>query len=518
MAFDASQLFPSKSRIASATHNCRRSSWRDARFARTLLLALLACAWPTPPAMADDSDGDFFGLPVPDLTFERRGDPDTWLKPTMRWDTVFFVESDAWAGSSKQILGHRATGWNEIGVVPGVDGQMSLGDWGTLDGRLSGVFTTTQIHIDAAGSNQNSLGQITSPAKITLEDFYVRWSSGELVSSLGKDAIQLSIGSQKYQLGPAAKDNLGAGFLIYNGGTDGGKRGGYWLGLRNAFQLAGIARVKTGNFLGEAVYLTPNQLGEDFTDTSLAGVNLEYDFGPCLDRDFAKLGVSYFNVYESPNPRRDGLNVVDVRVDVAPLHSLPGLRFTGEMVKENNGRQNDSWGAWGELGYDFGANEVPYSPYLSYRIVHFTGDDQIGDNDSFDPLFYGFSDWNYWYLGEIVGEWVAGNANINTYILRMRANPVKSVTTQLFWLYYRLEQKVSNFIPPGGRPPANPMVGNITDKSLAHELNFTIDWQVNDHLLLSTVGSVLIPLKGAKEFFGRGETWGQWMIFSSVSF
>jgi hypothetical protein len=33
------------------------------------------------------------------------------------------------------------------------EGAFVLGSWGTLRGRASGVWTTTQIELDAAGSN-----------------------------------------------------------------------------------------------------------------------------------------------------------------------------------------------------------------------------------------------------------------------------------------------------------------------------------------------------------------------------
>ena len=70
--------------------------------------------------------------------------------------------------------------------------------------------------------------------------------------------------------------------------------------------------------------------------------------------------------------------------------------------------------------YDFAADETSetsWAPYVSYRFAYFSGDDQSGDNDNrFDPLYYTFNDWNEWFIGEIVGEWVAGNSNINANI------------------------------------------------------------------------------------------------------
>jgi hypothetical protein len=187
------------------------------------------------------------------------------------------------------------------------------------------------------------------------------------------------------------------------------------------------------------------------------------------------------------------------------------------MVKEKNGSKNDSWGAWGELGYDF--QDAPWKPYVSYRYAYFSGEDlRTGDDEAFDPLFYGFNDWNYWFIGEIAGEWVTGNSNLQASIVRLRVNPIESLTAQLFWIYQRVDQLEGTQIPPGGNPPPtlDPRVLDITDKDLSHEINLIFDWTVNDYLSMSFVGAVLIPLKGGKEFFGDDKAWGQFMLYWSV--
>ena len=170
--------------------------------------------------------------------------------------------------------------------MPALDGQYSLGENGTLSARISGVYTTTQLGLDWAGSNFID-GETKKPEEITLEDAYVKWTSGNLFPSLGKDAIELSVGSQQYAVGTQ--------FLFGNGGSDGGNRGGYWLGLRQAFELAGIARLKTGEFSGETVYFRSDDRGGDHTNT--AGANVEYDFGKLLDMERMKLGLGYWNLF-----------------------------------------------------------------------------------------------------------------------------------------------------------------------------------------------------------------------------
>ena len=432
-----------------------------------------------------------------DLALRREGDPDTYVQPTLRLDSALFAESHSWAGNARELLGDRNRGWGEFGVTPGLDGQLSLGEAGTFRARVSGVFTTTQFGLDAAGSNLDD----RHPHETTLEDAYLGWRSGNLFPSLGTDAIDLSVGSQPYQ--------VGTGFLFYDGGTDGGRRGGYWLDLRKAFRMTAIARLKTGPFLAEAVYVRPNDRPDSRTD--VAGLNLEWS----LD-ERASVGAGYWKVYDSDDERRDGLNVFDLRFDGSPLKDrnvLPGLRLSGEVAHERNGTRNDSWGAYGEVGYAL--DHVPWKPYVSYRYAHFTGDDGKGKNTAFDPLFYGLGDWGTWFQGEIAGEYVATNRNLRSHTLRVRAQPTDDVTVNLLYFFFRLDE-FANQIDP--RPPTNSRAALIKDKNLAHEVNLAVDWSVNDYLSVSAVAGLLAPVSGGKDFFEDDEIWTHFMLALTVRY
>jgi hypothetical protein len=320
--------------------------------------------------------------------------------------------------------------------------------------------------------------------------------------SLGTNAIDLSIGAQKYQ--------VGSGFLVYDGGTDGGERGGYWIGMRKAFRFTAVAKLRTGPWLAEAVFFRPND--DKNTSTKTVGTNVEYTFG-----ETGKLAGSYWNVYTSDDERRDGLNIFDVRGEVHPLSSLPGLLLESEVTYERNGSGslNNSWGGFGGIGYAFG-DDVTWKPFVSYRLAYFSGDDGSGDNRAFDPFFYGFSDWNQWYLGEIVGEYVATNRNATVHILRLKTQPTEAITAQLFYLYFHLNRTGEGSLTP--RPPTNPRTALINDKSLGQELDFVVDWAATDNLAFSAVAAVMFPGAGAKDFFADDNTWMHFMLYTSINF
>jgi hypothetical protein len=284
-----------------------------------------------------------------DPTLYRRGD--TYLTPTLELQAGYWLQGGAWGGHSEEIVGGHVDDWMEFSVQPGLEGAWDLGGKGLLYGRVSGVGSWTRLGLDAAGSNEDP----RDAGRWTLEDAYVGWRSGDLLPALGRDALDVSIGAQDYR--------LGSGMLLWDGGTDGGVRGGYWTSARTAFSETAIARLRTGPWRGELFWLAPND--EPDTHTRLAGTNLERAFGAT-----AAAGFTWLRVYASDDPRRDGLDVFDLRAELTPS-PLAGLRLSGELARETNGRLNDSWGGYAEVGYTL--EKAPFKPSASYRLAYFSG-------------------------------------------------------------------------------------------------------------------------------------------------
>lgn len=136
-----------------------------------------------------------------DLALVRDGDGH--LTPTLEPRGALFQERNAWFGRSRAIAGDHVGLWGEVGVMPGLEGALALEGLGTVRARADGVWTTTQLGLDAAGSNLDE----RHPEELTREDAYVGWSSGDLFPSLGNDAIGVSIGSQRSA--PASSSGTG---------------------------------------------------------------------------------------------------------------------------------------------------------------------------------------------------------------------------------------------------------------------------------------------------------------------
>ena len=154
------------------------------------------------------------------------------------------------------------------------------------------------------------------------------------------------------------------------------------------------------------------------------------------------------------------MNVFDIRGDARPLTALPGLRLAGEFAYEKNGSDLEAYGWYGEIGY--AADDLPWSPYLSYRYAFFSGDEESssGKSESFDPLFYDGPDWGTWTQGEILGEWVLANSNLISHTIRLNAYPTDKLTLTALYYYFLLD---------------DPGAAGVDDHDFAQEVNLMAD-------------------------------------------
>jgi Alginate export len=417
------------------------------------------------------------------------------LQPSVEAGVAYFAQNNSWYGRSTANLGRNSDRWAEGYLKPGVGAELELGEAGRRDGRVSlvGAFTRGT---DAAGTNVDD----DTPTDAALDEAWLGWTSGSLFAeNLGEDAVALSGGRQPFQ--------LGSGFLIWEGSTNGGDRGAYWLAPRDAYEAAAVGALDTHGVLAQAFLLQPDD--DPDTDTKLAGIDVGYalDEGGCaLDAEVPNcVALGYYNVFESDIGTRDGMNVFDVRADVRPLLQLQGLRLAGEFAYERNGGDLEAYGWYGEVGYS--ADDLPWTPYLSYRYAFFSGDEEgsSGKSESFDPLFYDGPDWGTWTQGEILGEWVLANSNLVSHTVRLNAYPpmVEGLTLTALDYYFLLD---------------DPGAAGVDDHDFSQEVNLIADYAVNPNFNVGLVGPVSFPEDAAEQFTGGSKTWSQLIAYATVSF
>ena len=416
------------------------------------------------------------------------------IQPRFKAETAVFAQSNSWYGRSAANLGKNSDRWLEGYVKPRFELTAGLDGAGRIDGALDVVGALTH-GTDAAGTNVDD----ETPTDVAINQAWLGWSSAELYQDgLGEDAVALSFGRQNFK--------LGSGFLFWQGSTNGGDRGAYWLAPRLAYQAAGIAKLETHGVTAQAFYLEPDD--DPDTDTQLAGLDVAYalkDAGCVVDSFEIEpncLALGFYNFFNSDLETRDGMSVIDARGDARPISALPGLRLAGEFAYEKNGNDLEAYGGYGEIGHYQTLFSV--DTYFSYRYAFFSGGEtSSGKSENFDPLFYSGPNWGTWTQGEIVGEWVLSNSNLVSHTLRFEAYPIEGLTLTALYYYFLLD---------------DPGAAGVDDHDFAHEIDFAVDLELNDHLSFGAVAAVSVPEDAAKQFTGGDQTWGQLLAFAKVVF
>ena len=324
------------------------------------------------------------------------------------------------------------------------------------------------------------------------DDLYLGWRSGTVFSGLDENAVEIIVGRAPYQ--------LGHGFLLHDGASEGGSRGGYWSNARKAFAFAGIARLISGTHTLEAFYLDRDELPEVDTKSRVWGGNYELSVDERLT-----LGVTYMRGMADDNdgPTRNGLNVYDFRMYSTPLSAFP-LSLEVEYAMEENRDQLSSNGWYGQVSYEL--KEVAWEPRLSYRYALFQGDDpNTARNESFDPLFLGFNDWGEWWQGEIAGEYFLSNSNLKSHQIRLHSSPNEAISTGLIGYIFRVV-----------RPAA--LQQDLTADDVATEIDWYTDWQVADNFTTSIVLAWASPGEVVKQLYDRTKDFTYVMLYIQYSY
>jgi hypothetical protein len=379
-----------------------------------------------------------------------------------------------------QPSGDLGANWVEGSMKPAMSAEYGLAESAQLFGALSVV---------GEGTYRSSPTLVGGDAgSFDLEDAYVGWRSGNRFESFGENALEFTLGRSRYR--------LGNGMLLWDGVSEGGSRGGYWTNARQAFEMAAIGRFKPGNHTLEGFYLEKDELPESDADTALWGLNYEYAFG-----DDTTLGATYLKFSADPalQPQRDGLEVYNLRAYTAPFQNK-ALSFELEYAKEDNGVALDS-AAWTALAaYQL---EMTWQPKVSYRYALFEGDDPAtATNEAFDSLLTGFSDWGAWWQGEIAGEYFVSNSNLVSHQFRVHATPSDAIGTGLILYDFLLDRTAT----PGA------------SDDIARELDWYMDWSVNDNFVVSFVAALADPGQAVEESSGRTDTFMYGMVFAAYSF
>jgi hypothetical protein len=345
----------------------------------------------------------------------------------------------------------------------------------TLSAHVSGVLAAT-------GGDGDVGGFTSGGTDIDLDQAYAELSTKLMGGKEGGGwDVTVSGGRQKVEIGD--------GFLISDGNLDIGKDRTYWLAPRQSFDLAATVKLQ-GEALGTTGFIVKSD--KDTARTEMFGSDTTYS------GDWGSLGLLTAYIFDGDGTiQRKGMDVVSIRAKDIKAPGIDNLTFSGEAAYEfggNGGTNYDAYGFYGNVSYEFA--DLAWAPTLTYRYARFSGDSNPGNGSvrSFDPLFYGYSDWGSWFMGEVVGQYMLFNSNQTTHMVKLSVAPTESVGAGLIYYHFELDKK--NYF---GTP--------VSGRDFADEVNAYADWEVNDNLNLSGVAGFAIPDTAAKQIFGNKTNW-----------
>ena len=137
-----------------------------------------------------------------------------------------FGQDQPWWGEEHSFLNISANHWTEFGTKFGAKFDSKL--WGgTLFGQASGVYTRS------SGDDPSGLtAGLSEESETTLEQSHLGWKTEDSFTGLDESTISAQFGRFDY--------SIGNGMIINDGGSDGGNRGGWYIGMRKSFQNGGL--------------------------------------------------------------------------------------------------------------------------------------------------------------------------------------------------------------------------------------------------------------------------------------
>jgi len=367
--------------------------------------------------------------------------------------------------------------WWEVQIEPSLKGHLNVYSNSQLYGEFSYIYAQTW--------GTDPLGYKGNIDRGLIEQAYIGWRSGKMFD-YKENLIDISAGFQDYK--------IGHGFMIWNSGASGDIQPSYWLGGKHAFKNTVIIKITT-DILKLDLFTIESGKGLE-----MKGFNTEI-----TPIHSTVLGFTYLNIKDlkMPNSIIDGMNVYDFRLDINNIPHFEDFSLMSEYALEKNNNLVDSYAWYSSFSWKF--SQFNWKPTVTYRYAFFKGDDPSSKiSESYVPLRYAFTDWNSWYIGEIMGEYIGPwNSNLKTHTLSLKVHPTKDLMIGLFILRFTIDQPES--------------IG-VESTHYADEIDFVVDWKINNSFSTSFVLADAIPGKAAAEHLGGNKNWLLGMLYGKYTF
>jgi hypothetical protein len=389
-----------------------------------------------------------------------------------------YGDLNPWFGATRALIGRSplagrlpgaSPAWTEGFVEYGLGGATQIGDspfyaYGALTG-----LTSWSLGQDIYRNDARSM---TGVEKAYAGVLYVDPTTG--------GSLNVSVGRQNV--------TLNDGFLVHfvRGSANIGQRAGLYLGPRNANALSAVADGRLGPLSFKAFYIDPNELPLVDSRTTYAGFNLRYQITPTLSVDGTIITVpesgSSFVLPGGQRVPKEGLRTLAGHVRWNRAFGVEGLWLASELAHQTSDRfPMSAFAGYGLIGYQ--ASTLPWSPSLSYRYSHASGDDpRTRRYERYDALLS--TGLGNWLQGVTFGKLVS-NSNLAVHRLQFNLQPTPAVNLTFDWHLLRA--------PERNNLGSNPAIAQLSSADIGQEFTTTVRLAINRNLYLQSLVSVAVP-------------------------
>jgi hypothetical protein len=429
---------------------------------------------PTPGILRSGDPADFPVL--------YRGD-DAFLAVEVNGGMGVFSDGNPWFGRPEvftrgnPLVEDPERGAGTGGRATWAEGFVQLGLGGVAPFGPPGLYAFGSASWIAPGSIGRDIFRDDARASFDVEKLY----GGLLYAPGHRDLrLKLSAGRQNF--------TLHDGFLVAQFGSqwNAGPRPGIYLAPRTTHDMSVLASARAGDWSAQGFFLNPNEYEPIESDTRLLGLDLGRRIGERLSVNATALHVPRSDTaYRAPDGLargREGLWTAAGRMAWRAPADAPGLWAKAELARQWHADfPMAAWAGYGQLGWI--ARDLPWSPSLSYRLAHFSGDDPATARyERFDSLYSGGLD--QWLQGITINKALTPS-NRTTHRLRFNVTPDPRLNLSLDWFLHRADD-LNNL---GG----NPALGTLASRELGQEVQFVARWAISSRLYFVGIASLALP-------------------------
>ncbi len=399
-----------------------------------------------------------------------------------------YTENPIYGGEDNPVTGYGYTPDKIYGEVFGtlrVTGEKRT-DVGTFTVQVAPYYTQT-IGEDFYGFMDNGesnyygwAGYDRDVDTYGLDQAWIKWSDildASMDLTLGRQTIQLE---KQFIMGIAREPTAGVWLCNPKSFSHGARLDGGW-GPVNATVFWAQAD-KYRDALEKDVRTWGLDVHYDVTQTA-------FIYGGVFQKDEPGVGSgssTLLDQYENDTTTYD----LGGEISFGPVQLEAELALQTGDVTDGAGKtyDRDSMAYWASATYWFPAKMAPY-----VRVMHlnFSGDGNAADNtiEGYDSMFSGFSSWNRFFVGEMVGEAQLVNTNKQNLVIEAGFSPVETLSVSLMYIKHTLNDAAGS-------------------DDWADEVNLFMDWFVNDNVFVHTGVGVALAGDAAKAQYGNDKDAG----------